>query len=1001
VTEGAGIVFVGSNDPQVLKDENRIADLPPILAGDPVGDAFTVGQGRGIRLPAQPDIPFAEGWEVEYDYWAERLGSAILWAAGHEPAMTLTVDPAADEFAWDATKALTLDSTGEAMGGDPRVRIRVRAAGGPVVDLPDRPLPARAFSVQVGSLPAGEYHADAWVVSDAGVETWTTARFTVTSDPRVGGVLLDADWGEVGDQIRGRAIVEGTPGPDDRLRAGLFDRRGRLLRQEIIEARAGETRFEFDIEPWMPMLVRVDAALFRNPPGDEPAGVIDSSYAYLRVTKRHQGRFNFLIWDTPGGTLAPYAEQSLADNSVTLQLGHGNPKLMLSAFDIAWVPYTTHISTPKTADGVMEPFCWNDEEAVQAHVQAKAEEHLPARQHGVFVFSLGDEVTTRGSCLSEHCAEAYREYLQEVYGELEALNESWTTNFTDWSQVGLAREGDNDEANSLAEGNYPRWFDRKAFQSYNFVQFCQAFDRAYTAIDPLAKTGFEGAGRFAAGDDLDLIIRSNEFWSPYPGIADEVIRSIAPRDFPRANWMGYTKDADSLLCKYWRMITRGCDAVWWWRWECIGRFHGWLAPDLRPFPAVTEILEDTQVVRDGLGDLLLQSEMLDDGIAILYSYPSQFACEVEDGAGYGSYESAHVSFHQIVRDLGYQFRYVTDRMLRLGEFDAERYRLLILPRIEALGPQEAQVIRDFVAAGGVVIADVRPTIYDGHCKPLAEGLLDDLFGVSTDGRAAAAVGPATLGDGLTLDGLMVDPTVSVTTGEARGDAEGTPLVITNRFGDGAAILLNFAAAGLPPLAAADTPAEAAELMLDLISRAGEHPPALRLLGADGSRLPNIEATRWQDGHIEIVSLFRQSGNRETATVVLPEVRRVFDLRTGEYLGRASEFQAEIIPCRASFLALTNVPVATPDFQVGPRFAARGTVATASISVPAAEGLHAFRITGKAGDTELDWLDQVVIAGAEPVEFAIPLAHNDPAGDYQITAVELFTQRSSVTTVNVK
>ncbi len=128
-------------------------------------------------------------------------------------------------------------------------------------------------------------------------------------------------------------------------------------------------------------------------------------------------------------------------------------------------------------------------------------------------------------------------------------------------------------------------------------------------------------------------------------------------------------------------------------------------------------------------------------------------------------------------------------------------------------------------------------------------------------------------------------------------------------------------------------------MLDLISRAGEHPPALRLLGADGSRLPNIEATRWQDGHIEIVSLFRQSGNRETATVVLPEVRRVFDLRTGEYLGRASEFQAEIIPCRASFLALTNVPVATPDFQVGPRFAARGTVATASISVPAAEGLQ--------------------------------------------------------------
>jgi hypothetical protein len=31
--------------------------------------------------------------------------------------------------------------------------------------------------------------------------------------------------------------------------------------------------------------------------------------------------------------------------------------------------------------------------------------------------------------------------------------------------------------------------------------------------------------------------------------------------------MGYTKDADSLLQKYWRMVTRGMDSVWWWRWE--------------------------------------------------------------------------------------------------------------------------------------------------------------------------------------------------------------------------------------------------------------------------------------------------------------------------------------------------------------------------------------------------------------------------------------------------
>jgi beta-galactosidase len=1001
VTEGAGLVFVGSDDPRVLKDANQLADLPPILARGPVGAAFTVGRGRGIRLPAQPAIEYHEGWEVEYDYWAERLGRAILWAAGHEPKVTLTVDVGPGTFVWDAPKNLTVNYQGEVRGNNARVRLRVRAAGGPSIDLPERPAAERAFSFQVGALPAGDYHADAWIVSDAGVESWTSAQFTVTAPLTVGGVLLDADWGEIGDSIRGRAIVEGAPGADDQLRVGLFDRRGRLLAQQVMPARAGDTRFEFRIEPWMPMLVRVDAALFSNPPGDAPATTIDSAYAYSRVTKRHQDRFNFLIWDVPTGTLAPYAEQSLAENGMTLQLKSGNPPLIVSAFDVAWVPYTTRIMTPKTEDGIMQPFCWNDTEAVQAHVTAKAQEYLGSRQSGVYVWSLGDEVTTQGSCLSPHCAQAYREYLREVYGDLDALNESWTTNFEDWADVGLSKPGDNDEANSLAQGNYPRWFDRRAFQSYNFVQFCRAYDAAYTAIDPVARTGFEGAGRFAAGDDLDLIMRENEFWSPYPGVADEVVRSLATPDFPRSNWMGYTKDADSLLSKYWRMITRGMTSVWWWRWDCIGRFHGWLAPDLRPFPAVVEIQRDTQIVRDGLGDLLMRSEMQDDGIAMLYSYPAQFACAVEDGPSYGAYEADHVATHRILRDLGYQFRYVTDRMLRLGEFDADRYRLLILPRIEALGPQEAEVIREFVRGGGVVIADVRPAIYDGHCKPSAQGLLDDVFGITTDGRAAAVKADAQIGDGPTIENLMIDPTVRLRGGSARGMAGDTPVWIENRFGEGVAILLNFTFAGFPGLHVADTPAEMAALMQGLISRQDTHPAALRMLDAGGGRLRNIEAVRWVNGDTELLALFREMGNGETATIVLPAARHVYDLRNRKYLGETARFETAIIPARATFFALCERPVQPPTVVIDPATGERGQVATATIAVRGAEGLYAFKLTGSAAGTEMDWLEQVVITGSEPVQVPIPVAYNDPTGEYRITARELFSNQEFAATLRVR
>jgi len=70
-------------------------------------------------------------------------------------------------------------------------------------------------------------------------------------------------------------------------------------------------------------------------------------------------------------------------------------------------------------------------------------------------------------------------------------------------------------------------------------------------------------------------------------------------------------------------------------------------------------------------------------------------------------------------------------------------------------------------------------------------------------------------------------------------------------------------------------------------------------------------------------------------------------------------------------------------------------------VPGADRLHAFRLTAKAGSSELDWLDQIVIAGAEPVEIQVPVAFNDPTGEYQISALELFSNESFGATLRVK
>jgi beta-galactosidase len=1006
VADGAGLVLLGTDDARVLKPKNLLKELPPLLAAGPAGEPFRVGKGRGVRFSARPWIPYQEGWAVEDDYWQERLGRAVVWAAGREPGLRIEAVPSKLEYdRADRSVRLALRLSGRPVKEKLTLDLRIRRAADRPIRWPSQAVSAGAsLELAIPRLPAGEYHADVRVLSPAGVESWATAAWRVTAARRVAAIRLVKDWGEVGGRIAGRVVLAGPEGKHQAVRVRLLDHRRRELAVGDLGPSGGEAAFDFPIQPWMPMLVTVEAQLLDD--GGEAA----RAWQYFHVSRRNRGKFNFLVWDFPVGTLAPYAEESLARHGTTIQLqATADPPPYIAAFDVAYVPYTTRIlSSAKTAEGRMQPFCWNDEAAVNRTVTELAQRYRPSRQHGVFAYSLGDENETLGCCLSPHCARAYRKYLKETYGSLAALNRSWDTAFKSWEEVGLSATGDNEENYALEHGRPSRWFDRQAFKSYNYVNYCSKYARAYQSIDPQAKTGFEGAGGFASGDDLDLIVRRLTFWSPYPSTADEVIRSIGPRELPRANWIGYTKDATTLLEKYWRIVTRGGDAVWWWRWDCIGAFHGWLAPDLRPYPAVKEILDDTQVLRDGLGDLLLASEMQDDGIAMLYSYPSTFACRLSAGDGYGDYESSHLRLHEALRELGLQFRYVTDRMLRLGEFQPRRYKLLILSRAEAIGDREARVIREFAEQGGTVLADVRPGLYDDHCQPRAAGVLDDLFGIAHAGKAGGkTAGLATTAKAfapLRLEKVQVDGGVRIAGPHAAGlaAAGGVPAVIVNPVGKGQAVLLNFAAAGFPRLGAAETPEAAAEFVRALLSQAGLS-AALRVTDSSGKRVRNLETIRWQDGGYQIVALFRANGVEQPATLDLgrPGPQFVYDLRSRKALGRVSGVPVCIRPARPALVVLSTRPAPAPVLTLERSGARRGEVVRATISVPQTEGLHALRIRGRLGNRPLAWLDQNILAGREAKTFPIPLARNDPAGDYQILAIDLFTNQPCPAVLTVR
>ena len=173
-----------------------------------------------------------------------------------------------------------------------------------------------------------------------------------------------------------------------------------------------------------------------------------------------------------------------------------------------------------------------------------------------------------------------------------------------------------------------------------------------------------------------------------PALGDDIVRSIYARDRVRSNWMGYSKTGDALSDAAWRMVIKGMDSVWYWMWSGIGSWRGYLRPTLDFWPAIEDVKDEMQPVREGLGDLLLKSEMLDSGIAVFYSVPSALSGSLENSGSFASAEGAHNDFVNLTYELGRDVKYVTAAMLVDGELERGKYRVLLLPMAQALSPEE-------------------------------------------------------------------------------------------------------------------------------------------------------------------------------------------------------------------------------------------------------------------------------------------------------------------------
>ena len=1061
VEEGAGLVLVGENQAAVYPDAQSI---PSAKTKSISGNCFSLGKGRIVLLPKRSTLTYQLGWETELDYQLADQGRAILWAAHRETDTKLSITLSQNSIAREQLTNQTCEIHWQHLPNNTKLQIELRRADGHSQLVGEHLCNNRnEMQFSLPPLRAGNYYVVVVARSPQGIEDWQFQPFEVTTDTSISNIELEKDWAEPNETVHGSVTLQGDITQQHKVRINLVDIHRRILAKKEFHTTSNKPfEFSFSIQEEYPMLLWVEAVLLEN------SQQIAAKHTTLRVTHRHQNKYNFVVWNYPSGDLSPYGLQSFSKHGVTSVLQGGEPSLSMAASNLTFVPYTASfrksshtVTAMLDENGIMKGGCINNPQIMKKLVTETVARQQKSREHGTLVYSLGDENAVRGSCLSSHCLHAYQDYLQRMYGTIQKLNESWDSEYHEFSEIKLLADvelpapnapkwfkeyfaqrlqknltdnecdgehqialGDtNDELRALQAENFPRWYDRQAFQCENYVNWCKKFAQAFRKLDPQSLTGFEGTDSFSLrrlttrsrqGGDLDAFVRELEYFGPYHGPANEVVRSIASPLFPMGNWFGYSMDREVLLERYWDQITNGMNTVQWWRWDNLNGYHGFLSPTFSPFPGVQELLDDTKIVREGLGSLLMHCNMHDDGIAMLYSMPSTHIAHFDGNRTYGLTTRDHGLWHKLLHDSGVQFRYVTDRMLRLGEFDASKYQVLILPLSFAIGPEEANIIRNFVENGGTLLADVRTGTYDGHCKPLASGILDEVFGIKRTGKQDAVKL-----DRLHLSGnigqqavemrwgnwygkeiyprMKVDPTVTTTSGEALGHAYPIhysaglkhPVGIVNNYGKGKAVLLNFPIYNAP----------AQPLAEGILKSAGVQ-ATIKLQTPHGERITGLEITRWKNSDVELIALF---GHYEgEVQLQLPKQKHVYELKNQQYLGEVQKLITKVRPNRAKFFALLPQQPKLPKIQSKQPTVNQGELCKFEIHLPSASGKHSLNISLQNPSGEvIDWFQEKILVDQAPVQISIPFAHNDPTGEWKIVATDLYTGNSGTYSFIVK
>lgn len=687
-------------------------------------------------------------------------------------------------------------------------------------------------------------------------------------------------------------------------------------------------------------------------------------------------------------------------------------------------------------DTVREP-CFSDPAYYAKRRAALLEQAAVFNYHGVHEHLITDGMHLGPNvCLSEHCLSRFQLYLKDEYESLAHLNAAWETNFAAWEDVKpLQRHEVSPEKNNLTS-----WLDHRMFMTTVFAGWVSQTKEILSETNPLVRAGLSGSLNPDLTSNWWELMKIIDFLANDGGIQNELIRSFQMSHARCAQCTGgYAPvwiDAERYVCSsVWDAIFNDRRAYFYWHGSLSG--YGLLG-DLRPSRSLAHLSRELQEVKKGIGKLLLNAERLEDGIGIHYSQASLFAATATIGADY--WRHSLDSWRYLLSDLGLGARFISYEQLARDGLDLSRIQVFVMPFSLVLSDAEIINLKQFVEAGGMIIADWAPGVYTGHGKISQHSGLEELFGISRNGYElypGVTELRAKAGSNLGLK----DFAAQIQSGETGLTLKGAqawaetddqvPAVIVNQLGKGRAVLLNclmsdYANVQLTGQGSEEETLYRGEpavteplraLVADILHGVGvESKVKLTSPLTDSDLQVGTLTVRYASGNIRYIGVLQPVLSIEPEAAVnrpsdyMPVLLKsdaaghIYNVRTGEYLGEGGSFETTFAPGTAGLFAILPYKVMALNLaeNLTVRRGERACLPLEIITDGTHPGLHVAHVEiSNPAQTILPCYSRNIKLEAGKGVVEIPIALNDAAGVWQMSVKDVASGISAQGTFAVK